>query len=331
MIKKTLLLIALCTVFAAVFGCNKKEGGTDKPTAIRIGYFPGNTWSAQIPVAYRKGFFDEAFAGEDIKIEFFSFANGPAANEAFASGELDIVNGIGDQPIVAAIGNGIKITVLSSTSLQGSNIGIIAPNNSSIKNAADLKNKKIGIYIGTNAHKSLLGVLSDAEIAEKDVSLVNITTGSDGFAALARGDIDANVLGYGYLIAQAKKQGYDLIATFENYPATTFIVVRTEFLQANTELIRKLLSAAYRAQLWIEENKEESYEILGDFYGVGTEGARLTNQGAEIFLGITDKEYKYLNLTYEFLIKKGLLYSKIDDLDSHIDGSLINEIIKNYK
>lgn len=311
-------------------GCTKKEAAQE--ITVRIGYFPANTWSAQIPIAYHKGFLEEAFAGENVKFEFIRFVNGPAANEAFASGALDIVNGIGDQPIVAAIGNGVKVTVLSSTSSQGPNIGVIAPDNSSIKSADDLKNKKIGIYIGTNAHKSLLGVLSDAGIAEKDVSLVNITTGSDGIAALARGDIDAYTLSRVFLIEQAKEHGLgNLVATFENNPLATFIVVRTEFLQANQELVRKFLSAAYKAQLWINENKEESYEILGKFYDVGTGDARLNNQNSNIFLGISEREYKHLRLTYEFLVDKELIHNRIDDLDSHIDGTLINEIIKGGK
>jgi aliphatic sulfonates family ABC transporter substrate-binding protein len=329
MIKKILLLIAFFTAVAAVFGCTKKEGASDKQSVIRIGYFPGNTWSAQIPVAYRKGFFDEAFAGEDIKIEFFSFANGPAANEAFASGELDIVNGIGDQPIVAGIGNGLKITVVSPTSAQGSNIGVIVPDKSPINGVAQLKGKKIGVYIGTYVHKSLLGILSDAGIAEEEVGLVNISAGSDGIAALARGDIDAYIPIQALLIDQAGKQGLGKhIATFENYPAYAFIVARTEFLQNNPELVQKFLRAIYKAQLWIDGNKEESYELLGDFYGVGTEGARLNNEGANIFLGVSEREYKQLQYTYEFLLKKELLRSKIDDLDSHIDGSLINKIIE---
>jgi aliphatic sulfonates family ABC transporter substrate-binding protein len=319
------LLILPFTFFS---GCSKKESSASaKQTIIRIGYFPGNTWSAQIPIAYKKGFFDE-----DVKIEFFSFANGPAANEAFASGALDIVNGIGDQPIVAGIGNGLKITVVSPTSAQGANIGVIVPDKSSITGVTQLKNKKIGVYIGTYVHKSLLGILSDVGIAEEDVSLVNISAGSDGIAALSRGDIDAYVPIQALLIEQAKKQGLGKhIATFENYPAYAFIVARTEFLQKNPELVQKFLRAIYKAQLWINENREESYEILGEFYGVGTEGARLNNQGADIFLGISGKEHKQLQYTYEFLLKKGLMYSKIDDLDSHIDGSLINDIINNYK
>jgi sulfonate transport system substrate-binding protein len=332
--KTTLQVMLLILVSLFLFsGCTKKDNAvSSEQTSIRIGYFPGNTWSAQIPIAYNKGFFDEAFAGENIKIEFFGFVNGPAANEAFASGALDIVNGIGDQPIVAGIGNGLKITVVSSTSAQGSNIGVIVPDTSPIDGVAQLKGKKIGVYIGTYVHKSLLGILADASIAEDEVSLVNITTGSDGIAALSRGDIDAYTPIQALLIEQAKKQGLGKhIATFENYPAYAFIVARTEFLRDNPELVRKFLKAIYRAQLWIDENKEESYVILGDFYGVGAEGARLNNQDANIFLGISDREYKQLQYTYEFLIKKGLLYNKINDLNSHIDGSLMSDVIKNYQ
>ncbi|MDR2400559.1 MAG: ABC transporter substrate-binding protein [Deferribacteraceae bacterium] len=327
-LKRTMILLAILSLI--IFGCTKKDKTQD--ITVKIGYFPANTWSAQIPIAYKKGFFDEAFAGENIKIDFFSFVNGPAANEAFAAGELDIVNGIGDQPIIAGIGNGLKITVVSPTSAQGKNIGVIVSDNSPINGVEDLKNKKIGVYTGTYVHKSLLGILSDVGIAEEDVGLMNISAGNDGISALSRGDIDAYIPIQALLIDQARKQGLGKhIATFENYPAYAFIVANTDFLQKNTELVQKFLKAIYRAQLWIDKNREESYEILGDFYGISTEGARLNNQGADIFLGISDKEYEQLRYTCKFLTDKGLIHTKIDDLDAHIDGTLINDVIRNYK
>jgi ABC-type nitrate/sulfonate/bicarbonate transport system substrate-binding protein len=175
----------------------------------------------------------------------------------------------------------------------------------------------------------LLGILGDAGITEDDVSLVNITTGSDGFAALTRGDVDGYVAMQGLIIEQAKKQGLgNLIANFEKYPASSFIVVRDEFLHENPELVKKFLTAVNRAQLWIENNREESYEVIGELSGIGAEGVGLNNRGADIFLGITDKERNNIRSTYEFLIKKDLLHTRVDDLDSHIDGSLINGIIK---
>jgi sulfonate transport system substrate-binding protein len=322
------LLAGIMIVSAVISGCNRKgsSGSANEKKTIRVANFTWATWNAQIFVAYQKGFFDEVFAEDNVNVELIGFANGPAVNEAFATGAVDIVNGIGDQPILAGIANGLKITVLSATSAQGKNIGVIVPDNSPIKDVSQLRGKKIGIYIGTYVHKSLLGVLSDAGITEDDVSLVNITTGSDGFAALIRGEVDGYVAMQGLIIDQARKQGLgNLIANFENYPASSFIVIRDEFFHNNPELVKKFLTAVKKAQRWIEENREESYEIIGELSGIGTEGTRLNNQGADIFLGITDKERNNIRSTYEFLVKKGLIHVKIDNLDSRIDGSLINE------
>jgi sulfonate transport system substrate-binding protein len=323
-------ILGVVIVSAAILGCTKKDApqAGEKKT-IRVANFTWATWNAQVFVAYQKGFFDEVFAEDNVTVELIGFANGPAVNEAFATGAVDIVNGIGDQPIVAGIANGIKISVLSATAAQGKNIGIIAPDNSSIKNAKGLKGKKIGIYIGTYVHKSLLGVLADEGITEDDVSLVNITTGSDGFAALIRGDVDAYVAMQGLIIEQAKRQGLgNLIADFDKYPASSFIVIRNEFLNSNQELVKKFLTATYKAQRWIEDNKEESYEVIGALSGIAPEDVRFNNQGADIFLGITDRERGNIRSTYGFLLKKELLHTKIDSLDSHIDGSLINKIIE---
>jgi ABC-type nitrate/sulfonate/bicarbonate transport system substrate-binding protein len=326
------VIIGAIIISAAVSGCTKKgsPNAASEKITIRVANFTWATWNAQVFVAYQKGFFDEVFAEDNVTVELIGFANGPAVNEAFASGAVDIVNGIGDQPIVAGIGNGLKITVLSATSTQGKNIGVIVPDSSSIKDISQLKGKKIGIYIGTYVHKSLLGVLADAGITEDDVSLVNITTGSDGFAALVRGDVDGYVAMQGLIIDQAKKQGLgNLIANFENYPAGSFIVIRDEFLNKNQELTRKFLIAVNKAQRWIEDNREESYEVIGELSGIGSENVRLNNQGADIFLGITERERNNIRSTYEFIVQKGLLHTKVEDLDSHIDGSLINEIVNN--
>ena len=104
-------------------GSSLEESSTGNRT-IRLGNFPFSIWNEQILVAYQKGYFEEALEGTNTTIEITDFANGPAANEAFVAGDLDIINGIGDQPVVVGIGNGVKTTVLAGAAKQGENIGV---------------------------------------------------------------------------------------------------------------------------------------------------------------------------------------------------------------
>lgn len=335
MLAFVLVLSLALGVFAGCASTSKDTASKDDEktgeTIIRVAHFPFAIWNDQFIIAYEKGFFDEVFAEDNVKIQVSEFENGPAANEAFLSGQIDFVNGIGDQPIVIGIGNGVETTIVSGAAKQGANIGIISPKDAGISKAEDLKGKRIGVFVGTYVHKSLIGILSDAGIDEKDVDIVNITSTSDADAAFESGDIDAYLAMSSYYIhTKVEDEGFVKIADCSNHAAYSYDVVSNEFMENHPELLEKFMKALYRAEQWINKNQQESYEIIAEYAGIDIERAQYTNQDAVRTL-VWDEDYeKNLEETYEFLKSHQLITNELteDDIKSHINTGFLEKAIE---
>ena len=340
--KAAVVIGVLALSVVGLFGCGKASSSEAKGTeittetastearVIRLGNFPFSIWNAQILVAHQNGYFDEVFADKNVTVEWTDFANGPAANEAFVAGDLDIINGIGDQPIIVGIGNGVDTVILSGAAKQGGNIGIIASPESGIKSVEELSGKKVGVYIGTYVHKSIIGILGDAGIKEEEVELVNITSVADATAAFESGDIDAYLSMNGNYIHEKLEEGYTKIIDCSLHPAYSYLVASKKFVDENTDILTDFFVAIDKAQKWIDENPDEAYKVIGEFADQDETSVRYTLEGATIQLAWDDQYQQNLFDTYDFLHSHDMLAAELseDDILKRVDLSVLNSISK---
>ena len=135
------------------------------PRIVRFGFasiglnnrpFTGGSSAA---LAHAKGFVEQEFADTpDIRTEWIFFKGaGPAVNEAFANGQIDLASQ-GDLPQLIGRASGLKTTmVLASGSHSPTYVGV--PSASDIKSIKDLKGRKVAIFRGTNLHLTAVKVL----------------------------------------------------------------------------------------------------------------------------------------------------------------------------
>lgn len=309
-----------------------KQQTSDEKVTIRVADFSasGAYWNEAFIVAYQNHLFDEAFGDKDVTIEMVQFANGPAVTEAFLAGEVDMVNGIGDQPFIISVGNDVATTVLSNSAKQEKNIGIVAKADSGIESVDDLRGKRIGVYIGTYVHKSLIGILGDHGITENDVEIVNITSTSDADAAFASGDIDAFLaMNSNYMIQRVGSGDFVKVSDLTGHPAFSYIVADTNFIEKYPEITEEILRALKKAEDWIAENPEEAYELVAKYSDVDVELVKNTIEGADVSLGLSDESIENLYNTYEFLDEYDMITNELtnDKIDSHIDRSFIDKVL----
>lgn len=334
--KGFVFLLVATLVFGMLTACGSKtsdnesgDSNADEKITIRVGDCDFAVWNAQFTVAYELGYFDEEFADENVTIEVYNFANGPAGNEAFTAGEIDFFNGSGDQPFVMGVSNNVPITLLSVLNSQGRGNLIIVGADSGIDNIEDLKGKRIACGIGTQQHKSWIEKLQTVGLSEDDVELVNLTSFSEQYAAFTSGEIDAfyaNTFNFNSITDGSVKS----IGDFGDVPSNCYLTARTDFVEKNPEITERFIKVLKRAQDWIDENPEESYKILADKAGISVEEVKAANEATDLSIGLDDSVKQEVLDTYEFLKEQGTITVDIpaETLEKHIDGTYVSKILE---
>ena len=84
-----------------------------------------------------------------------------------------------------------------------------------------------------------------------------------------------------------------------------------------------------KAQNFIEENPEQTYEYLSEDSGLSVEEVEKTVTEFELYLKLDDEVKESVVDTYNFLKSEGILETDIDDLESHFDDSFVNAAVNN--
>lgn len=332
---KTNICMVTATVLAlgTLAGCTTSEATTstendgDK-TVIRVGTFGTCAWDYPLIIAQEYGIWDEVFEGEDVELQLTtSFTNGPEANEALTAGQLDVIWGIGDQPILTGIQNGVDLTVLAQASSQDETITIVTDANSELNSISDLKGKKVAVAVGTITHKSLVGVLNDNGISTNDVELVNFTTAGDVVSALTRGDVDAYV-GYIFDINDSIKDGtLKSIGDCTGNPASTYIVASSSFVDEYPEYTEKLLQASKEGVEYVEENPQVCYEYISNGTGWSVEDLNELYPLLHCQVSFSADDIADLKNTEQFLIDNEILDGELTNLESeHINTTFLERL-----
>jgi sulfonate transport system substrate-binding protein len=313
-------------------GCSSSteaNNTSEETTVVRIGTFGTCAWNYPIIVAQEFGIWDEVFEGDNVELELTtSFTTGPEANEALTAGSLDVIWGIGDQPILTGIQNGVDTTILAKVNSQDETIAIVAGGDNSDLNAvSDLKGKKIAVAVGTITHKSLIGVLKDNNVDVNDVELVNFSTAGDVVAAIERGDVDAYI-GYIFDINDSIKDGtLKKIGDATGSPSSTYIVAANSFVNAHPDVTEKLVQASVEGAQYIKDNTEETYKVIAEGTGWSVEDLEELYPLIHTDVEFTDDDLAQLKNTEQFLIDNDILDSELENLESdHINTIFIDKV-----
>lgn len=241
-----------------------------KVTTIRIGAVGGaqgrNSSTTNMRIAEEKGFFEQEFSKDGIKVEVIYFTGtGPAMNEAFAQGQLDFAE-YGGLPNVIGLAGGAPTRMLigrHSSSTYYAAAGV-RPDRPGITKVADLKGRSVAVQMGTMPHLLLVRLLEANGLTEKDVKIVNLQS-AEANAAFAGGAVDA-LWGSTALLkladsGQARIVGStrDLASQAQNLGG---FLVHKDFEARHPDLTQRVAKVAVHTYHWASQDENRD-ELLG--------------------------------------------------------------------
>jgi NitT/TauT family transport system substrate-binding protein len=179
-----------------------------------------------------------------IKAGFYPFLKGSDVNHFLRSGDIDIGIG-GDMPAVTAAAT---MDIVVPALIQQGFTSVVANRFMLIR---ELRGKKIGYAIGSNAHYALLKALSTVRLSEGQVKLIPMEV-NEMPEALQSGEITA-------FSAWEPTPAITLIKYPENvvihrYLSSGYIYFTKAFSDKYPEIVRQIIAAEVRALLWMQRS-----------------------------------------------------------------------------
>ena len=237
--------------------------GTEKKV-LRLGYF-SNINHAQAVIGVGNGDYQRTL-GENVEIKPYVFNAGPSAIEALFAKQIDAAY-IGPNPAINGyvVSGGKDLRIISGATSGGA--VFVVRNDSGIQSTKDLANKKFASpQLGNTQDVALRKYLLDNGYKTKE------NGGSVQVLPVANADILTLLLKKGVDGAWVPEPWGErfiqdansrlLLDERDLWPGgkfvTAHIIVRTDYLQNNPDVIKKLLSAHIDETQWINNHKDEA-------------------------------------------------------------------------
>jgi NitT/TauT family transport system substrate-binding protein len=249
---------------------------SDSPfNVLRLGYFP-NLNHAQVIIGLANGHFQKALSenntnsGEEMddgtSIKEYVFSAGPSAIEALYAGQIDVAY-VGPNPAIngylASNGEGIRII---SGSASGGAVFVVR-NDSGILSTTDFAGKKFASpQLGNTQDVALRKYLiqNGYETVENggNVTVVPVKP-SDILTLMLKKEIDGAWVPEPWGARLVKDSNAKIFVDERDlWPpdgkfVTTNIIVRTDYLKNNPEIIKKLINAQIDETIWINDTLKD--------------------------------------------------------------------------
>jgi NitT/TauT family transport system substrate-binding protein len=329
----TVAVLATAALGAAACGDDSGDGGSSGPVTLRLGYFPNITHAPAL-VGVEKGIFAEKLGG-NVKLETTTFNAGPAAVEAIFSGALDATY-IGPNPTVNAFSKskGEAIRVISGAASGGVAL-VVKPDINSVE---DLKGKKIATpQLGNTQDVALRYWLKEKGITTTkegggDVSIVP-QENAQTLETFSSGAIQGAWVPEPFVSRLVNAGGKVLVDERDLWPdgryVTTHLLVNRSYLDANPEVVKRILLATVQAVDFVNDNPDEAQAIVNaeiEKFTTKPIGEELLQAAWGNLTFTNDPIASSLQKSADDAIELGLLEDP-GDLAGLYDLTLLNEVL----
>src|ERR671913_844616 len=324
-----------------LFGSGNDSGATNiqigEQNTLRIGYFP-NINHAQAVIGLGRGDFQNAL-GDNVQVTTQIFNAGPSAMEALFANQIDVTY-IGPNPAINGYvrSGGEALRIISGAASGGA--VFVVRNDSGINSSQDLANKKFSSpQLGNTQDVALRKYLLDNGYKTKEnggnIEIIPAKT-ADIVSMMIKKDIDGAWLPEPWgakLIKEANAKV--LVDERDLWPngqfVTAHIIARTDYIERNPDIIKKILEAHIDMTSWINNNSEEALQIFNaelnklmgqtipeDEFREGISRIELTHDP------IKESLFKAANDAFDI----GFLGNTRPELSEIYDVRILNEVLK---
>lgn len=299
-------VVAIVVALAVGAGCSATRSGTapgsgaatPAPTSVvRLGFFPNITHS-QALVGVAQGRFQKAF-GDRATLQPQAFNAGPEAIEALFAKQIDI-SYIGPNPSINGYvkSQGKALKVIAGATSGGA--VLVLRRDVAVTKPADLAGKKLATpQLGNTQDVALRAYLKANDLATTDkggnVEIIP-TANPDSLTLLQKKEIHGAWVPEPWGARLEKEaNGRVFLDERDLWPGGRFVtanvIVRTEFLEKNPELVKAFLAEHVDLTLWINDNPAEARKIANEQIKALT--------GKALPSDVLDPAWERLEITYD--------------------------------
>lgn len=325
-----LLAASVCMLFGA-------GSALAKPNKITVAYFPG--WPGTFEYGWAQGWFAERLG---VEVEFREFGSGAEMTTAMASNDVSIAYALGTTPFTIAVTQGLPIKMVAVSENYSESENLVARDGTGIVSPRDLIGKKVGVPFGTTAHYRLMGILQTFGIAEKDLTIIDLSN-PDIMPAFIRKDIDAGCAWEPVVSQMIEQGGHILVSSADQirwgYSTYGIVAVNDSFAKDNADLVVKFLQAMNDSTKAYRAKPEATYKAIGKMAGLTPEKTKDIMQSMGFYtkdeqlsaawMGTKEKPghiIPNLKKIADFLVQQKALDKALDDYSAFVDASFMEKV-----
>lgn len=266
--RRALVGIGGLALLASLYGITRRrDGAMAQISKLRIAT-PLVPHSGLIHLASARG----SFRDQGIDATLLPQTHGKAALAALLKGQADLAVAA-DVPVVVEILKGASLSIVASVASASNELAVLGRVDRGIRNPADLRGRKIGVTLGTSGEYFLWAFLVRHRIAPESLQLVDLTP-SKLAESLRAGVVDA-VAAWQPVRHEAEVAFGDAIVSLhapDAYAQRYVLVGRGEYVQAEQQMLRRLLYALTEAEAFAHAEPQQAKAALAELIKLSPEG-----------------------------------------------------------
>lgn len=309
MAKRVLAILLIVALVIILTGCQPGNQNIEKAVSVAVEF---NNHAAGAYIAQAKGWFDEEGLG--LLPVFQVYKSGAAIASALARGDIQ-VGYMGLTGAITAYARGVPIKVVAGVQKYGYGL-VVRPE---IKEIEELSGKTIGCLREGTVTDLLLNLMID------NYHLNNMTvlrmSPVEEVIALIGGRLDAAIIPEQHA-TMAESKGYPMLVESQDlWPSMQgdVLVVKAELIEANPELVERLLKVTQRATAWINEHPDEAAGLMAQ---------QLRVTGESIFLAKEAETTANLEITPEVMSRSMGRVKYTNNINSKVVQETIDYMVR---